>query len=180
MNEAGGRNIVLVGFMGTGKSSVGRRIAGQLGYRFVDTDRLVVEKTGLPITEIFRLRGEERFRVEETESLLSLEAIKAHVIATGGGVVTVPSNIPRLRTLGLVVCLTASEEVILERVSRNDKRPLLKDADPAARIRELLAARAPLYQAAAHFTVDTSLRSHDEVASAIIAESRRVPYESAG
>lgn len=173
MNTAIGRNIVLVGFMGTGKSSVGRRIASQLGLRFVDTDRLVVEKTGISIDEIFRHHGEERFREEEADALDSLDAIDAHVMATGGGIVTRASNVERLRSLGFVVCLTASEEVILERVSRNDRRPLLKEANPRETIRALLAARAPLYASAAHFTVDTTIRSHDEVASVIIAESRR-------
>ena len=160
-------NVVLVGFMGSGKSSVGRLVARALRSRFVDTDRLVVDHTGLEITDIFAKHGEAWFRKEESRALRHLVGAGPLVVATGGGIVTVPANLPALNKLGYVVWLTAAEEVIWERVSRNKKRPLLRTENPRETVRTLLEQRNPLYKTVADLKVDTSTLSHAEVAERI-------------
>ncbi len=167
------QNIVLVGFMGTGKSSVGRRVARKLGFEFIDTDRVLAEHAGMEIAEIFARHGEAHFRELETGALESLGQFTRSVIATGGGIVLRARNRELLRGLGFVVGLTASEEVIFERVSRNSKRPLLQNENPRDAVCRLLAERRALYEEAAEFTIDTSLIGHDEVAETIAAEARR-------
>jgi len=158
--------------MGSGKSSVGRLIARTLGGRFVDTDKIVTERAGQEITEIFAERGELWFRQEETRALHSLLGSNGIVVATGGGIVTVSANRPLLKQLGLVVWLTADEETIWERVSRNKKRPLLHTDNPRDTVRTLLAERNPLYEAAADMQVDTSALTHAEVAERICRRLR--------
>lgn len=166
-------NIVLIGFMGSGKSSIGRLIAARLGFQFVDTDAVIVKRAGMEIAELFEKEGEERFRELETTALSSLAHLRRCVIATGGGVILRERNRELLRALGFVVLLTASEEVIFERVSRNTKRPLLQTANPRETLTRLLAERGPLYTAAAHWSLDTSARSHAQAADVVIAEARR-------
>jgi shikimate kinase len=168
------QNIVLIGFMGSGKSSVGRLVAGRLGFHFVDTDALIVQRAGREIAEIFASEGEERFREIETAALESLRPRERCVIATGGGVVLRERNRELLRALGFVVLISASEEVIFERVSRNAKRPLLQTANPRETVAALLAARQPAYETAAQWTLDNSTLSHAAAAEAVIAEARRV------
>src|SRR5580700_11870609 len=114
-----------MGFMGSGKSSVGRLVARTLGGRFVDTDRMVIDRAGCAIPEIFAQKGEAHFRELETEALRSLLGAKGLVAATGGGIVIARENRALLRKVGMVVWLTADEETIWERVSRNKNRPLL-------------------------------------------------------
>ncbi len=166
-------NIVLVGFMGSGKSAVGRFVAKRLRFQFVDTDRLIVERAGLPIADIFAQHGEEHFRDLETSVLESLDGVQQSVIATGGGAVVMERNHAILKSLGYVVWLTASEDVIFDRVSRNDKRPLLQTENPRATISQLLATRRPLYESAADFSVDTTAFSHNAAADAVIAAAGR-------
>ncbi len=172
-----GPNLVLIGFMGSGKSSVGRLLAARLGGRFVDTDALVVRRAGMPITEIFARHGEPEFRRRETEALASFTRRRGIVAATGGGIVTTPANLPLLKQIGPVIWLTADEETIFARVSRNTRRPLLKTPNPRQTIAELLATRRPLYEAAADLTVDTTHRTHEEVANVVIEEAKqRFPW----
>jgi shikimate kinase len=165
-------NIVLIGFMGSGKSSIGKLIAGRLGFQFVDTDAVVVERAGMEITQIFAKHGEAHFRDLETAALESMETRDRCVISTGGGVILRERNRALLRELGFVVWLTASEEVIFERVSRNTRRPLLKTENPRETVAKLLAAREPLYTEAAQFTLDTSKLPRAAAAEAVIAEAR--------
>jgi len=160
-------NVVLVGFMGSGKSSVGRLVARTLHARFVDTDRLVTDRAGREITEIFAEHGEAHFRAEESRALRSLQGGTGLVVATGGGIVTVPENLPLLKSLGVVVWLSAAEEVIWERVSRNQKRPLLHTENPRETVRALLEIRNPLYEAVAGMRVDTTDLTHADVAERI-------------
>jgi shikimate kinase len=167
-------NIVLIGFMGSGKSTVGRLVARRLRFQFLDTDMLIEERARMTIPEIFKRHGEPHFRERETGVLESLKGARRHVFATGGGIVTMPRNIPLLRSLGMVVLLDADTEEIYRRVSRNADRPLLQVEDPKARVMELMAERAPLYQEAAHFRVDSTHLRHDDVAALIIGEARRV------
>jgi shikimate kinase len=174
-------NIVLIGFMGSGKSSIGRRVASGLGFQFVDTDALLVERDGREIAEIFAQDGEVRFRDLETSVLESLSGRERCVISTGGGVVLREENRALLRELGFVVWLTASEDVIFERVSRTNKRPLLRTANPRETVNQLFAARRPLYEAAAQFTLDTTTLAHGQAADAVIAEARRAfSWDTAG
>jgi shikimate kinase len=166
-------NIVLIGFMGSGKSSVGRLIAQRLGFQFIDTDALIVERAGLPIAEIFARQGEASFREQETAVLRSLGMWNRGVISTGGGIVLREENRTLLQALGFVVWLTANEEVLFERVSRNRKRPLLDTADPRATLHELLEQRRPLYEGNAQFSLDSSGLTHAAAADTVIAEARR-------
>ena len=163
--------------MGSGKSSIGRIVAAQLGFQFVDTDQMVVEKTGAQIADIFRERGEEFFRDEESRVLESMQNRSGLVIATGGGIILRESNTALLRKLGPVVWLSANEEIIFDRVSRNNKRPLLQTENPRETIRTLLTQRTPLYDAAAQCAVDTGNLPHDEIAEAVILKAQRASQE---
>lgn len=166
-------NIVLIGFMGSGKTSIGRLIAQRLGFQFIDTDKMIVERTGMEISDIFARHGEAWFRDHETSALRSLSIYNRTLISTGGGIVLRPENRELLQGLGFVVWLTASEDVIFERVSRNKKRPLLQTATPRQTVHDLLEQRRPLYAGAAQFTVDSTDLGHDAAAEAVINEARR-------
>ena len=165
-------NIVLVGPMGAGKSSIARELSGLSRRRWVDTDRLVVQMVGVPISEIFASHGEEAFRTMETGALRSLAGERRLIIATGGGIVSAPENRTLLQALGCVVWLTADEAVLYERVSRNNRRPLLQTQDPRATLHALLERRRPFYTACAHVTVDTSVHSHAQVARTVFEHAR--------
>jgi shikimate kinase len=166
------RNLILVGFMGSGKSSVGREIAHRCELRFLDTDSVIRQKYGKSIPEIFASHGETVFREEEHQILLRLRGAQHMVLATGGGIVLQRQNRLILRSLGAVVWLTADEEVIWERVSRKQNRPLLQTDDPRSTIRSLMATRYPLYRETADVTVETSGLTHQEVANRIILALR--------
>ena len=163
-----GHAIVLIGFMGAGKSSVGRTLARMSGRPRFDTDEMIAARFGLTISEIFEKRGEERFRDAESEALEELSIETDAIIVTGGGIVLRQANTARLRELGAVVYLSADEETLFRRISRRPTRPLLQTTDPQATMKELLAARLPLYRAAADVEVDTSGLTHDEVARSIL------------
>jgi shikimate kinase len=167
----------LIGFMGTGKTTVGRRLAAELGWRFVDTDAEVERATGLTIPEIFARWGEARFRKEESRAVARVCSASAQVIATGGGAVLDPANRERLRRCGTVVWLVASPEVIQRRVGRSGSRPLLAQDGGLEHIRELLSRREPYYRALADITVDTSELSVAEVVREILGalEARATP-----
>jgi shikimate kinase/3-dehydroquinate synthase len=138
-------NIVLTGFMGTGKSSVGRLLAARLGYGFVDTDELIVARDGRTIADIFRESGEETFRQWEATIAQELSQAEGLVIATGGRLMVDEVNAAALQQNGRVFCLTAEPEEIIARLDGDERRPLLNVADPAAQIRRLLAARKEAY-----------------------------------
>lgn len=166
------RNLVLVGFMGSGKSSVGREIARRWKFSFLDTDTTIRHKYAKSVADIFALFGEPVFRDEENKALQELQNSSNAVIATGGGIVLQPRNHPLLRSLGVVVWLTASEEVIWQRVSRNQNRPLLETKDPRATITNLMSERYPLYHSVADLTVETSGLRHQEVADRVVTAIR--------
>ena len=149
-NEAITQNIVLVGFMGCGKTTIARRLAREFGLKLVDTDELIVERAGgRSIPQIFAEEGEESFRRRETAVLQSLANQTGLVISTGGGIVTREENRSLLRSLGCVIWLTADTETVWERVRRHTGRPLLQTADPKQSIAAMLEERAPLYQSVA-------------------------------
>jgi shikimate kinase len=161
---ATGRNLVLTGFMATGKSTVGRLLADRLGMEFVDTDLVIEQRHGQPIPEIFETLGEEVFRIMERTLAAELGARNGLVIATGGRMLLDPENVDSLGRNGTIVCLVASPEEVYRRVSDDRSladRPLLTVDDPRGRINELLAERASGY---ARFTqVVTDGLDPDEV-----------------
>ncbi len=165
--KAGG--IVLIGFMGTGKTAVGRRLAGALGLPFVDTDTLIEEQAATSIPDLFRTRGETGFRAIEKQVIRSLADGERRVIATGGGAVLDPDNFDVLRSLGPVIHLSAPAPTILARTKGDaGVRPLLAGDDPLERIRSLQRVRAPVYGRADH-EVDTSRHTIDETVEMVMA-----------
>jgi shikimate kinase len=167
-------NIILVGFMGTGKTAVGRELAARMRRVFVDTDMWIEEEAGLPIPAIFAERGEAAFRALEAGAVARATALRDTVIATGGGALTREENLRRLRESGILVCLTARPGVILARTAPWTDRPMLAGAaDPIARVTELLAARAHCY-AQADLTIDTSDLPIPDVAAAICRELEKL------
>lgn len=166
------QNIVLVGFMGSGKTSIGRLVGKKLGFQFVDTDAVIVERAGMQVAEIFAKHGEPWFRDLESSTLESMSILNRSVISTGGGIVLRKENRRILAGLGHVVWLTASEEVIFDRVSRNKKRPLLQSDDARETVSRLLKERDELYAEVSRLTLDTSVLSHEEAAAAVITEAR--------
>src|SRR5207253_3666377 len=129
------------GLMGSGKSTIGRLVAHSLGFDFADTDHLITEAAHQNIPHIFATEGESGFRARETAALRSLLGKHRHVIATGGGIVTVPENLPLLSGLGFVVWLNADPVTLHQRTSHSHDRPLLRNTDPAGKLRDLLSDR---------------------------------------
>lgn len=168
------KNLVLIGFMGSGKSAVGRELHQRLGYPLVDMDQVIEQRAGKSITGIFETVGEEVFRQRESDLLAELvdPAAPRRIISTGGGVIGSLANRVLLRQLGYVVWLHAPEAVILERTAKNRDRPLLKTADPVAAIQRLMALRKPLYAEAAHLRIDTTGLDCDEIATGILESAR--------
>lgn len=161
------KNIVLLGFMGTGKSAVGRRLATAFRYQFIDTDQVIEEKTHKRIAEIFSEQGEEAFRRMESEVVISLAERTGCVISTGGGIVLDSKNLDSLQKNGILVLLRCRPEVIFKRVQkRAGQRPLLQKADPLSEIKRLLAEREPFYRRA-EIVLDTSDMNLDNVVQQI-------------
>ena len=167
------RNLALVGFMGTGKSSVGRALAAHFNFDFIDSDELIVQRAGKPITDIFALDGEPAFRELEQQIVTELAGRTGCVISTGGGLGANAGLLALLKQHSLTVCLWASPETIFDRVKHSSHRPLLNHADPLARIRELLAQREAVYKQA-DLLIGTELRSIKEVAHQIIIHFEQV------
>lgn len=160
-------NIILVGFMGTGKTSVGRRLSHRLGMTYVDTDEIIEKTTGRCITDIFVHKGESYFRELESEAVHQVSGLDKHVISTGGGVVLRTENLAMLKRNGVVFCLSATSEEIWARVKNETHRPLLKAPDPVEKIREMLKARQAHY-ALADYTIQTDGVPIEQVTDEII------------
>lgn len=165
------KNIVLIGFMATGKTAIGRMVAQRLGYRFIDIDEEIEREQKTTITALFRERGEAAFREIESATVRRIAGTEGVVIATGGGAVLRSDNVTALRGNGVLVCLSAEPETILKRTAGSADRPLLNVDDPLARIKELLAARQPLYEQA-DLVVPTDDRSPVEIADEIIESTK--------
>ena len=162
-------NIVLIGFMGTGKTAVGQLLTNKLGKKFVELDLLIEQKAGKSIPDIFQQDGEIGFR--ELEIKVAKEAANKQdsVIACGGGIVLNKINVDRLKESAIIVYLTASPGVILKRVANEEgQRPLLEVDNPTLTIREMLSFREPFYERAADITINTSKLDIDSVAEQII------------
>lgn len=168
------KNIILIGFMGCGKSTIGRKLEQLLGYPLVDIDHLIEQKAGRPISRIFAERGEGYFRELEAAILQQLSAPGSprRIISTGGGIVTRKRNRQLLKQLGYVVWLQAPVDVILERTSRNHDRPLLHTGNPREKIEQLLNERLPHYHAAADLEVETAGLDAGEIACGILESAR--------
>ena len=154
--------------MGAGKSSVGRCLQRETGLARLDTDEILAAQFGIPIAEIFAMHGEEKFRDAESDVLRKLEPARPTIIVTGGGIILRAENVDLLKRLGTVVWLSADEAILFERVSRRDDRPLLQKENPREVFSTLFKTRDPLYAAAADIRVDTSAKSHEEVAETIL------------
>ena len=165
------RNIALTGFMGTGKTEVGRILAKRLGYIFIDVDSEIEKKKGMKITEIFSRDGEPAFREIEEETIGEISCGDRLVISTGGGAVMRQKNMDNLKRKGVIVCLSASAATIVHRTRGSKDRPLINVEDPLARIKELLAVRQPYYEQA-DITVNTESKSPVQIAEEIIEEMR--------
>lgn len=166
------RPIVLVGLMGAGKSTIGRRLANVLAVPFVDSDNEIVEAAGCSIADIFEGYGEPIFRDLEQRVILRLMTGEPSVVATGGGAFIQPDVREAIARYGVSVWLKADLPVLLERVSRRDNRPLLKTGDKSEILRKLMDERYPVY-AQADITVDSNFGSHESVVADIISSLKK-------
>ena len=162
-------NIYLVGFMGTGKTTAGKKVAQKKKWQFIDLDELIELKEKRSISDIFAKEGETYFRKIEKNTLLKVSREKNFVVACGGGIVLDKENIKIMKKTGITVCLTASAAAILKRTSAFTHRPLLRAADPKKQIELLLKLRAPYY-AQADKIIDTSRLAVDGVVKKIISK----------
>jgi shikimate kinase len=165
-------NIVLIGYRGTGKTSVGSALAKKLGRTFYDADAYIEEKAKASIRDMVARKGWPFFRAKEKEAIAELSASDGCVIAAGGGAVMDPANVTRMKDGGVVILLKASAEVIFQRMREDEKteqqRPGLTGKDPYEEIEEVLQYRQPLYEKAKDFSVDTTSMSIDEVLEEIV------------
>jgi len=164
-------NIVLIGFMGTGKSAIGREISKKLGIPFIDTDQLIEEREGKSISEIFEAQGESYFRALESAVLTEIaEADDAQraVIALGGGTPIQEVNHSPIRSLGCVIWLKTSLQETYDRVTKNSNRPLLQCDNPCEKIQSLMDDRYPIYEKVSDYAIKTADLSVSELASGII------------
>ena len=168
-------NVVLIGFRGSGKSTVGRVLAARLGWSFLDTDAVIEQRTGMTIRDIYADRAEDGFRTIESQVVAEVPGLERHVISTGGGVVLRAENVERLRRCGKVVYLIAPAEVLWERIFSDARRHATRlRMDPSVglhQVREALAIREPLYEQAADRIVDTRGRTVDEIAERILTRA---------
>lgn len=161
------KNIILTGFMGTGKTEVGRELSTILGWKLIDVDDEIVKSKGISINDIFSKSGEPAFRDIEAEMIKKTAAGKNIIISTGGGAVLRQENLDVLRKNGIIVCLTASPEIIFERTGGSDERPLLKVENPLEKIKELLNLRRPFYEKA-DIMIDTEDMTPRQIAEEIL------------
>lgn len=160
-------NIVLTGMMGTGKTAVGRELAEKLNMNYISTDEIIEKDVGMPIPEIFKIKGEPYFRDVETKAVKCAAMLDNFVIDTGGGVVQKGENMEELERNGVIICLTASPEVILRRTSRTNYRPLLNVGNREIEIKKLLKKRERFYKRCSKM-IDTSNKSVEEVVDELI------------
>ncbi|MCX7626688.1 MAG: (d)CMP kinase [Candidatus Sumerlaeaceae bacterium] len=163
-------NVVLIGMMGSGKTTIGRLLAEKTGMEFIDLDELVERRAGMTIAEIFQGHGEEHFRDLESQVLEEIASSRHAVIATGGGIVKRAENRQLLRDLGLVVWLDAPAEVLAERIGEDPDRPLLSRSQPLKKLTQLLHERRDLYAETSHIHLDTTEHTPEEIAARILEE----------
>jgi shikimate kinase len=161
-------NIILIGFMGSGKSAIGHKLARELGMDYLDTDEIIEKTEKISINDIFGRKGEPYFRNLETEVIKTLQDYDNFVISTGGGMVLREENVKMLKEIGPLVLLWADPEVVCQRVKRETHRPLLNVSDPKAEIKKILDYRTPIYNKVADLKVDTSKLNVGEAVAKII------------
>jgi len=161
------KNIYLVGFMGVGKTAVGKILAKRLKLQFIEMDEVIEKEENKPITEIFSTQGEPYFRKLESSLLKKISAKTDNIVSCGGGLICNEENLKILKETGIVFNLTASPEIIYERTKKYSHRPLLNVDNPIKKIDELIRKRNPYYSKA-HHTIDTTEISASEVAEKII------------
>jgi shikimate kinase len=161
------KNLALLGFMGSGKSTVGRLVAAELKFQFIDLDRMIEEQEGISISEIFEQRGEASFRDLESKLLQEISKKKDLVLATGGGVVLCQANVDLLNKTSVLIYLHVDVETAVARTKGHSHRPLLMEGDFRSRVEKLLQERQSLYDKIPH-SVETVARSPLEVAHAVI------------
>lgn len=164
-------SVILTGFMGTGKTTIGRQLAQRLGKQLIDTDQQIEQLEGRSIASIFATNGEAYFRALERRVVAQAVQMDA-VVATGGGAIADPANLECMRAAGPIICLTADVDVILERTGTDTSRPLLGDTERRVRVSELLRQRAAAY-AQADVTIDTSHRTIEAILDDILAFLQR-------
>jgi shikimate kinase len=167
--SAGDNGIALIGFMGAGKSAVGRELSRRTGWPRHDTDEMIRERFGMSIPDIFARHGEPAFRDAETSLLKTLPPGLAGIVVTGGGIILREENVQLLHRIGRIIWLDADEEILWQRASKQSARPLLQVSDARARFSELWRERLPRYQSAADYRLNTSRYSIAEVTDEIIA-----------
>ena len=173
--EATSKNIVLVGPMGSGKTTIGRRLAHELNQDFFDTDHEIIDKTGVSIDHIFDIEGEKGFREREFKILENLCQMSNIILATGGGIVILPKNRKILKNAGLVVYLSSSVDQLLRRTAKSKTRPLLENSnDRRKTITELIVARDLYYREVASLVIDTTGKKLHEVVNIIKREAENV------
>jgi shikimate kinase len=168
----GRSNIFLVGMMGAGKTTLGKALAHRTGHEFLDTDRVLVERTGVPVATIFEVEGEAGFRKRESAVLAEIAQRDGFVVATGGGIVLEEDNRRVMRESGTVVYLRARLENLWERTRHDATRPLLATENPRATLETLLAQREPLYREAAHVVVDAGTQSSSTLVNRVMTALR--------
>lgn len=161
-------NIILIGFMGTGKTTISKRLSSRYNMEIVDTDRVIARREGLSISEIFEKYGEEYFRTLETNLLIELQSKQNTIISCGGGTPLREQNAAIMKQCGRVVLLDASAAMILERVKDGDSRPLLRGRKNLEGISELLEQRMPKYKAAADIVIWTDHKTIDAICEEIM------------
>lgn len=163
------QNLILIGFMGAGKTSVGEELAGRFGKTLIDTDRMIEERAGMSISDIFAVQGEEAFRRLETEVLEQLiSEASGEMISVGGGLPLREENRKLLKKLGTVIYLRVRPETVLARLKGDTTRPLLQGDDVEEKVNSLLSKRGPIYEMAADRIISVDGRSVEQIADAII------------
>ena len=161
------KNVILTGFMGTGKSTVGQILAQRLGFRYADLDALIVERAGLPINDIFARYGEPHFRALETETIRDVISHEGVVVSTGGGAVISAVNRELLHAAGAMINLYATVEEVCDRLRDDCERPLLKEGRSRERVSAMMAEREPFY-ADADLRIDTTGKTVEDVVAEIV------------
>lgn len=148
------KNLILCGFMGSGKSTIGKQLAEKLGARFVDTDTLIEQREGMTISEMFEKHGEAYFRQKERELCEELAGLTKTVISTGGGTLLNDDNMRALKSTGVVFLLNVSSRTVIARLKNDTTRPLLQQEDKEKAVKMMLSNRTPLYNRAADYVID--------------------------
>lgn len=172
-------NIFLVGPMGVGKTTIGRKLAARLGMEFIDSDHEIERRTGADIPWIFDIEGEQGFRDREQAVIADLAGRQGVVLATGGGAVLRAENRRQLKRHGIVVYLQASVNKLLQRTAKDRNRPLLKTADPEKRLQEIMRRRAPLYEELADIIVNTEKRNVSNSVKFILRKVQQLTSDDA-